>query len=433
MNLLKNGMRQPVRGVSAIASMMLASFACAATAEPTDSSEDPLKLHLQVMNLSLKNMGTGPRPYTYANNGVIVAGADLDLGRIAGLEGAKLQFDYIFFPWMRGEGVPTQNNWQGAVGSMFGGAPMHNDIDSGYLGMFAYSQTALDGRLDFTIGRTNAKRHFYMVNCDNFVACNDPIVETATGVLPYPYGSWGGYSRYRLDDSRYVHAGVFESNPAHYLKETSGWNWDPGDASGVSVLAGVGSEKTFAQSAYAHHYELNAFFNSSKQVDPLDGSTHQGSSGMLFRFRQTLARDDDAQSGAPEKAWQAFGTWSWSADDVQPFEHYLEAGITRIGPFGRPQDTVNLKASYLRMGDKQARYQEQQRFSATGIDQGTKRGISRLELNTHWQVTRNLAFEPSVQYIFNPDNYFNPQAPVSSNGAVLGVQVIYDLGSAIGL
>ena len=59
--------------------------------------------------------------------------------------------------------------------------------------------------------------------------------------------------------------------------------------------------------------------------------------------------------------------------------------------------------------------------------------MSRVELNTHWQVSRNLALEPSVQYIFNPDNFYNPSAPVSGDGAVIALQVMYNLGSALGL
>jgi porin len=118
---------------------------------------------------------------------------------------------------------------------------------------------------------------------------------------------------------------------------------------------------------------------------------------------------------------------------MQPFSHFAEVGVTRLGPFGRPQDTLNLKASYLRLGARQAAWQEHARLLATGRDERTRRGVSRIELNTHWQVTRNLALEPSVQYIFNPDNFYNPSAPVSGDGAVIALEVMYNLGSALGL
>lgn len=412
-------------------SALLLSLASTSLMAETLLPEDAIKLNLQVWNLSVKNLNTGPQPYRYGNSGNVFTGAEADMAKLAGIEGASVSFQYVFFPWMRGEGQPAQDSWQGKAGSFFAGAPMHNDIDSGYLARFTWNQRLLQDRLEWVVGRSNAKQHFYMSNCNNVVTCNDPVIDNATGILPFPYGSWSLYSRYRADQGRYVHAGVFESNPQHYFKDTKGFDWDPGDASGVSILAGWGGEQGFDQTPYAYHYELNGFYNSGEQTDPLDGKSRWGSSGLLFKFRQTLSREGDAR--LPEKAWQWFGSWSWSADDIQPFEHFAEVGITRLGAFDRPQNSINLKASYLLLGARQAKWQEQARLLATGEDERTRRGVSRIELNTHWQVTRDLALEPSVQYVFNPDNFYNPQARVSSNGAVIALEVMYDLGTALGL
>ncbi|WHL30072.1 carbohydrate porin [Pseudomonas juntendi] len=151
------------------------------------------------------------------------AGADLDLGKLLDNNLGTFHFEYTFFPWMRNEGVPTADKWQGAVGSALAGSVMHNDIDAGYLSLFAYSQNFLDDRLQITAGRTNAKRYFYVSNCGTIVACNDPLIEYTTGILPYPYGSWGGYAKYTVNDNMYVHGGVFESNPEDYLKKLRGF------------------------------------------------------------------------------------------------------------------------------------------------------------------------------------------------------------------
>ncbi|WLH81749.1 carbohydrate porin [Pseudomonas sp. FP2335] len=415
------------------AGLTLSSLTGLAWAEPAPTDENPFKAHVLVTDIMLENLNTGPRPHSFANAGAIFTGVDVDMSKLVGWTGGTFQFEYTFFPWLRNEGQPTAGAWQGAVGSGLGGAPMHNDIDKGYLSRFQYRQMLLDNHLEVDVGRSNAKQHFYMMNCANWVTCNDPIIENTTGILPYPYGSWGGYTRYSFDNGRYVHAGAFESNPTHYIKRTKGWDWDPGDASGITWLAGVGAQKSFAQAPLAYHYELNGFYNSAEQVDVLDGSTRRGSSGVIMRFMQTLSREGNSPTGAPDNAWQVFGAWTWSADDLQPFEHFVEAGVTRVGPFGRPQDSVSLKASYLRLGAKQVQYQHDQRLLATGTDQGMSRGESRVELNMVWQATSYLGFQPSVQYIFNPSNFYNPQAEISSNGAVVGLQVFYDLGSRLGL
>ncbi|WP_245217857.1 carbohydrate porin [Pseudomonas eucalypticola] len=421
---LQPGVRAPGVRLTCLSALLLA------LATPA-GADDAVRLNLQLWNLSVKNLGTGPQPYHYANSGDVFAGADFDLARLAGMAGASVSLQYVFFPWMQGAGQPAEAHWQGKAGSYFAGAPMHNDIDSGYLARLTWNQRLLQNRLELVAGRSNARQHFYLANCDNVVTCNDPLLDNSTGVLPYPYGSWALYARYRFEQGRYLHAGVFESNPQHYLARSKGLDWDPGDASGVSALAGVGVERGFDQVPLAYHYELNGFFNSGQQIDPLDGHLRRGSSGALFKFRQTLARDGD--SGEPRRGWQWFGSGSWSADDMQPFEYFAEVGLTRLGPWGRPEDRLNLKVSYLRLGERQARWQEKARLAATGQDSHTRRGVARVELNTHWQVTPDLALEPGVQYIINPDNFYDPQAELSSNGAVVAVQVIYDLGSALGL
>jgi len=39
-----------------------------------------------------------------------------------------------------------------------------------------------------------------------------------------------------------------------------------------------------------------------------------------------------------------------------------------------------------------------------------------------------------VQYLINPDNYYNPSTrELSGNGFVVGLQVILDVGSMLGL
>ena len=105
------------------------------------------------------------------------------------------------------------------MGSYFGGAPLHNDIGANQLSLLTWQQQWLGGRLDSHLGRTNARRYFLIYNCETVVTCNDPIIDASTGILPPPYGAWGGYLKYRATPTLYLHAGAFESNPVDYLEE----------------------------------------------------------------------------------------------------------------------------------------------------------------------------------------------------------------------
>ncbi|MFB4251007.1 carbohydrate porin [Pseudomonas idahonensis] len=393
-------------------------------------AEQGVTPHVQFLSLAMKNLDTGPRPHSFGNSGDLFVGADIDLGTFAGLDGAALHFEQTLFILDHQTGVPTSRNWQGAAGSYFGGAPIHNDLTSNQLSLLTYQQTWLDGRVDLSLGRTNARRYFYIYNCESTITCNDPIIDSSTGILPPPYGSWGGYLKYQLTPQWYVHGGAFESNPVDYLKERKGLDFSTDDASGTSLLLGIGSQK---RDAYSSHYELNGFYNTSKQVDPLTGAMAFGSGGAFFKFQQSLWRADAGTGTAPQ-ALLLFGSLSVAADDKQPFSQFAEAGLTYLAPFDRPQDKLNLKASYLRLNDHQLRFQQQARTANGGDPRLGERNVYALEANAHIALTRQLALEPSVQYLINPDNFYNPEArELSGNGFVVGLQVTLDVGSLLGL
>ncbi|MBJ2245313.1 carbohydrate porin [Pseudomonas haemolytica] len=379
--------------------------------------------HVQFWSLSMKNLDTGPRPHSFGNSGDLFIGADINLGPLAGLDSSAIHIEETLFILDQGTGQPTSRNWQGAAGSYFAGAPIHNDITSNQLSLLTVEHQWLDGRLDLHVGRTNARRYFYIYNCDTVVTCNDPIIDASTGVLPPPYGAWGGYLKYQVNPSLYVHAGVFESNPMDYLKKRNGLDFSTEDASGTSVLLGLGSKPGDDTT----QYELNAYFNTARQVDPLTAASDHGTAGAFFKFRQTLWR-------ANLQGLQVFGSLSAAADDKQPFSHFAEAGLTYLAPFDRPQDKLNVKTSYLRVNPHQLAFQQQLRTDNNGNPRLGERDVYALEANAHVALSRNLSIEPSVQYLINPDNFYNPGArELSGNGFVVGLQVMLDVGSLLGL
>ena len=389
--------------------------------------------HILFTNISMKNLDTGPREHSFGNSGNLYLGADIDLGKLADIDNATLHVEQSVFLLDQGTGQPTAPVWQGAVGSYFGGAPLHNDIGTTQLSLITWQQKWLDGRLDTHLGRTNARRYFLIYNCENTITCNDPVIDAATGVLPPPYGSWGGYLKYQVQPDLYLHAGAFESNPVDYLKKRRGLDFSTDDASGTSLLFGIGRKRGEDLDPYRSHYELNFFFNTSKQTDPLTGESEHGTAGGFFKFSQLLWRADGGQMTSPQ-ALGAFGSFSLSADDKQPFRHFAEAGLTYYAPFDRPQDRLNLKASYLRLNDHQLEFQRESRIATGGDARLGQRDVYALETNAHIALSQSVALEPSLQYIFNPDNFYNPGATeLSNDGFVVGVQLIVDIGTLFGL
>ncbi len=395
--------------------------------------QNGIKTHLQFWNLLLKNLDSGPRQHSFGNSGDLFLGADIDLAKLGMLDGASLHVEETVFILEHGTGQPSGPSWQGAVGSYFGGAPLHNDIGANQMSLLTWQQKWLDGRLDSHLGRTNARRYFLIYNCETVVTCNDPIIDASTGILPPPYGAWGGYLKYQVTPSLYLHTGAFESNPVDYLKKRHGLNLSTSDASGTTLLLGVGSKRDETLNPYRSHYELDAYLNTANQIDPLTGKSDHGSAGGLFKFQQLLWRADSGELSS-SRALGLFGSLSAAIDGKQPFRHFAELGLTYYSPFDRPQDKLNLKASYLRLNDHQLEFQRQSRIANGGDPRLGRRDVYSLETNAHIALSSSIALEPSVQYIFHPDNYYNSSArELSYDGFVVGLHLMVDVGSLLGL
>lgn len=389
-----------------------------------------VKPYLQLWNLSTMNLDTGPRPHSFGNSGNLFLGANIDLDTLAGLEGATLHVEEMLFILLRNTGQPTAGYWPGATGSYFGGVSLHNDITSNQLSLLTYQQTQFNGLLDMTFGRTNARRYLYTSNCETVITCADPIIDYASGVLPIPYGAWGGYLKYDAAKNFYIHSGAFESNSQDILKKRNGLDFSTRNADGASLFFGVGSKN---DAPYRSHYELNGFFNTSRQADPLTGTTKQGTAGAFFKFQQAVWRADRGLGSAPQTLL-TFGSLSAAANDNQPFRQFAEIGVTYLAPFNRPQDKLSLKTSYMRINDKQLRAQQQARIANGGDSRLGQRNVYAIEANGHFAVYPHVAIETSVQYLIQPDNFYNPGArQLSKDGFVVGMQVMVDAGALLGL
>ncbi|MCL8047723.1 carbohydrate porin, partial [Pseudomonas aeruginosa] len=78
--------------------------------------------------------------------------------------------------------------------------------------------------------------------------------------------------------------------PVDYLKKRHGLDFGTDDASGTSLLLGIGDKREESLDPYRSHYELNAYLNTANQVDPLTGASDHGSAGGFFKFQQLFWR-----------------------------------------------------------------------------------------------------------------------------------------------
>lgn len=392
--------------------------------------------HAIFNQLYMTNPDTGPRPGRFSLGTGIALGLDANLQKIIGVKGGEIHFEEILFRPTANGGYPAGPAWAGAVGSYFAGIDQHNDIAGGWLALLTYQQKLFHNRVNFSVGRTHPRRYFFFNNCDNVLNCTDPIMQASAGILPPPYATWGGYVTARMFNDVSFEAGAFEANLNQYFQHGNGWRWDTRTASGYLLLGGFNYRRLQVTHLYGGRYQLSGFYNSSQYTDPYTKTTHYGRAGAEFRGQQLIWRRDHNHpvlSPIPE-GLNVFGTLGFAADPSAPFKALAEGGFSYHGLFGRLLDREQIKFSYVRASRHQMLYQRNLRIAAGGDPRMGSQDIMRLEASGHISIYPGVAFEPSIQYIFNPDNYYNPSAKkISSNGVVLAGQLMIDMGFLSGL
>ncbi|MHB0775539.1 carbohydrate porin [Halomonas sp. WWR20] len=392
--------------------------------------------HLSLWSLWVSNPSTGPREDEYAITNDIFFGTDFDLENLLGIPDAAFHFEYTFFPSNHNVGQPASSAYAGAAGSYFGGAVARNDISSGYLSQFSYEQNYFDGRLKAVLGRTNARRYFFENNCSSVVACNDPIWDNATGSLPPPYSTWGAFGQLELGNYKHVKLGIFESDPQQYLDEGHGFDWNASDSAGETILAAIGHKTAFSEQAYPGRYELIGFYNTSDQYDPRTGELDEGGTGgIMFKFRQAVWRPDGGRNLVEDpQALMLFGSLEAAPGDNQPYQAFIETGLTYLNPFDRSADMASTKISYVHLGSRQLQAQREARVAQGGEDTIGSDDVYRIEANYHVGLPHYIFLEPSIQYVINPSNFYNPGARhLNDDGFVVALQFGINLGMATGL
>jgi porin len=138
--------------------------------------------------------------------------------------------------------------------------------------------------------------------------------------------------------------------------------------------------------------------------------------------------------GEGKRPVTVFGGVIGATNDYVPFKGQALAGVIVTGPFrGRPNDTLGLVGSYIRIGDRQRDFLQASRGLAGGTDRVfPDEGV--FELNYGIAAARGVRISPNIQYIVSPDNFGQPRA-VKRSGNILafGLRIAVDGAAILGL
>jgi len=212
--MVKSSLREKLM-LACLSLAMFASPAHAQTAQsaPQSAAKTPgdilyehgISLTLTYTGEAAGNPSGGIRQGT-DYTGQVYLGADVDLGRILGLQGTTV---HVAITDRHGRNLAADyigNNT--SVQEVYGTQNLH-------LAVFTIEQKLFHDRLEITAGRTVANIAFlnspyYCLFQSNSTCGNPTFIFKDSNFTYFPASAWGGDARFLFTPNTYIHAGVYE-------------------------------------------------------------------------------------------------------------------------------------------------------------------------------------------------------------------------------
>lgn len=367
-------------------------------------------------------------------------GADADLGKLAGVQGA-----FVHAIGTLRDGHSLTNDLLGnsvSVQEIYGGGQTYR------LTYLSYEQKLFGDKVDIEVGRLPGQTAFlaspFYCNFQNNSICGSPNVAFAdTNFTFFPAPTWAGVLKMQITDRYFFNVGAYEVAPDSTLRTDHGVDFFE-RATGFNVPFELGYATTFAIDPMPRHYGVGAIIDRSTYSDAvldtqggqsfltgLNPEQRFGRSAVYQRFDQMVYRPDPTSP----RGLSLFGLAIEGTGGRQIEDYELEFGVVDVGPFAsRPYDSVDAFVST-------------QRYSAIGLAnvraarlaQGLSTGNiasnqTFFELNYGLQVSPAVRLTPNLQYVLDPDQLRFPSRPKSIPDAlVIGAKLSVDLFTLAGL
>ncbi|QWT18915.1 carbohydrate porin [Bacillus sp. NP157] len=368
------------------------------------------------------------------NGGGAVGGADLDMGKLAGIEGGKI---HITFSRYYGHSVAADDI--GVLQKIQGYWYPKRQWE---LAQLTWEQQFNDSHINVLAGRLNATWQFarstYGCRFVSAPDCPYQLTNTSGGFSGFPYVNWGARVKYQ-PDARYVSIGAFEINPER--RNNNGLNFGLNDSTGVMIPVEVGYETSFATDPYPKHLKIGGWYNSAPFTDPelntkglhrgLSGGTarsYDGGRYGLYVLADKVVWKPDPNSNTRNLAVFASATGPMDNAEnytLQATSGFLWTGLSRA----RPTDSLGLQATWFRFSRKAVGYEDDLITKNKG-DGHFKRDELMTELNYSYKLFPVVSLVPNLQYIVHPDVLGNTVGVrrVPANAIVIGLRVMVNMG-----
>lgn len=334
-------------------------------------------------------------------------GMELDLGRLWGVDGGKIQMVVVD---RKGRSLTED-----ALGNLFPVQRLHGAGMNFRLAELNYQQVLRDDTIRLQVGWSPIGDSFalnpYACHFQNNALCGKPIGlgQDAGGARHFPVAQWGARIHAWFTPEWYVGTGAYLVNP-RLGDHDHGWKLGF-EHTGVLVPIELGWMPNRALGGLPGQYKVGYYHNSADSPDVLRDingesagltgaafASHTSRTGYYLMAVQTLWQE------APDspRGFHAFATYTFGDPDVAPFGHAWEVGAVWKGPSPRrPRDYLAVAFASAQINPGTTRYQQDRNLVAPGA-LGIQTYERIVELDYNVQVAPWLSVRPSLQYVIRP-------------------------------
>jgi porin len=364
----------------------------------------------------------------------LLAGVDVDMGRLAVAAGGTFHFDvtHRYGNSLASDDIGNDTSVQ----EIYGGQNWH-------LAIISYEQRLFKGRLDVEAGRIPANVSFahsaiYCVFQTNSACANPPFVFANSNFTYYPVSGFGIHAKAFITDRVYLHAGAYANNTD---PDNDGFNFNMSHTTGAIIPVELGYTTTSANDQHPRNLILGGWYDGSSYADPLrdaggmvaalsgePGATLRGRSAIYVRFDQMIARP----SLTSMRGLTLFGVAMKNVSGDVRESNYEEAGIVQTGTFrNRDADTIGFVVN-----DQQYTANLLSSIRATRLSLGASPNVpaheTMMEIAYGAQLSKFILISPNAQYIVDPDQFAEPFLTHNvSNAFVIGVHATVDFAGLL--
>jgi len=361
---------------------------------------------------------TGGLAKGFTDYSMFSADLSLDTDKLLGLPGGQFQVGFAvnfgtqLSPVVVGNTFPIQSSDVAPPGPR--------------LTSLSYTQSLLDDRLSFRIGRLSidslygeefaGSNYFRQFTSVAFNAIPYAIFYNSPGALGYPATTWGARVRYALKNDLYVMAGLYNADPDVGLANRHGLDFTlAGPAYGIVEIGWTRNQGPNAI-ALPGNLKLGAFQLGGRVAAYESTATTAGRHGFYLVADQAVVRLGTRETG---RQLGVFGSLvSAPNQSVSPMPFFFSTGLVATGPFAsRPKDVLALGVAY---GAYSSALRAEQ-IAALDLDSSIRPQVSELtlELSYGLQLMPGLMLQPGMQLLLHPGG-----DPATPTALALGVNAV---------